>query len=150
MSKEMCIANNKKAFFDYFIENKCEAGIVLSGTEVKSLKQGKCSIKESYIRVKDGEMILYGMHITPYEQGNIFNKDPIRPRKLLLHKQEIRKYAMKVEQQGYTIVPLQVYYRDGLIKVEIALAKGKKNYDKRNSLKEKDSKREMERNFKRV
>ena len=144
-SKTQNIANNKKAFHDYFIENKLEVGISLSGTEVKSIKQGKCSIKEAYVKIKDGQMIIYGMHISPYEQGNIFNKDPLRPRTLLIHKQEIRKYAMKVNEQGYTIVPLQVYCRDGLIKLEIALAKGKKNYDKRSALKEKDTKREIER-----
>lgn len=144
MSSEKIIANNKKAYFDYFIENKMEAGIVLGGTEVKSVKQGKCSIKEAYIKVKDGQAIIYGMHITPYEQGNIFNKDPLRPRILLLHKKEIRKLAVKANEQGYTLVPLQVYYRDGLVKVEIATARGKKNYDKRNAQKEKDSKREME------
>lgn len=144
MSSEKIIANNKKAYFDYFVENKMEAGIVLSGTEVKSVKQGKCSIKEAYIKVKDGQAIIYGMHITPYEQGNIFNKDPLRPRILLLHKKEIRKLAVKANEQGYTLVPLQVYYRDGLVKVEIATARGKKNYDKRNAQKEKDSKREME------
>ena len=144
-SKTQNIANNKKALHDYFIENKLEVGISLSGTEVKSIKQGKCSIKEAYVKIKDGQMIIYGMHISPYEQGNIFNKDPLRPRTLLIHKQEIRKYAMKVNEQGYTIVPLQVYCRDGLIKLEIALAKGKKNYDKRSTLKEKDTKREIER-----
>ena len=122
------IANNKKAFHDYFIEGKYEAGISLAGTEVKSLRMGKCSVKESFIRIENGEVILYGMHISPYEKGNIFNKDPLRPRKLLMHKYEINKIAGKITEKGYTVVPLQVYFKGSLVKVEIALARGKKLY----------------------
>ncbi len=142
------IANNKKAYHDYFIEDKYEAGIVLSGTEIKSLRQGKCSVKESYIRIENSEVYIVGMHISPYEKGNIFNKDPLRTRKLLLHKQEIRKLNGKLTEQGYTIVPLQVYLKGSLIKVEIGLAKGKKLYDKRQDIAKKDMKREAERDFK--
>ncbi len=119
------IANNKKAFHDYFIEEKYEAGISLAGTEVKSLRMGKCSVKESFIRIENGEVVIYGMHISPYEKGNIFNKDPLRPRKLLMHKYEINKIAGKMAQKGYTVVPLQVYFKGSLVKVEIALARGK-------------------------
>ncbi|MCR5665472.1 MAG: SsrA-binding protein SmpB [Eubacterium sp.] len=142
------IANNKKAFHDYFIEEKYEAGISLVGTEVKSLRQGKCSIKEAYIQIKDGEIIIYGMNVSPYEKGNIFNKDPLRPRKLLMHKAEINKLAGKIKEKGFTIVPLQVYFKGSLVKVEIALAKGKKLYDKRQDIAKKDMKREAEREFK--
>ena len=142
------IANNKKAFHDYFIEETFEAGIVLAGTEVKSLRTGKCSIKESFLRIENGEMLIYGMHISPYEKGNIFNKDPLRTRKLLLHKEEIRKLAGKVQEKGYALVPLKVYFKDSRAKVEIALAKGKKLYDKRASIAEKDRLREAERDFK--
>lgn len=142
------IDNNKKAFHDYFIEETFEAGIVLAGTEVKSLRTGKCSIKESYLRIENGEMLIYGMHISPYEKGNIFNKDPLRTRKLLLHKDEIRKLLGKVQEKGYALIPLKVYFKDSLAKVEIALAKGKKLYDKRASIAEKDRLREAERDFK--
>lgn len=142
------IANNKKAFHDYFIEDKYEAGISLAGTEVKSLRQGKCSIKESFIRIEKGEVFIYGMHISPYEKGNIFNKDPLRVRKLLLHKYEINKMAGKIAEKGYTLVPLQVYFRGSLVKVEIGLAKGKKLYDKRQDIAKKDQKREAEKEFK--
>ncbi|MCR5001928.1 MAG: SsrA-binding protein SmpB [Lachnospiraceae bacterium] len=142
------IANNKKAYHDYFIEDKYEAGIALFGTEIKSLRQGKCSVKESYIRIENGEVYIVGMHISPYEKGNIFNKDPLRTRKLLLHKQEIRKLTGKLTEQGYTIVPLQVYLKGSLIKVEIGLAKGKKLYDKRQDIAKKDARREAERDFK--
>ena len=142
------IANNKKAFHDYFIEDKYEAGISLAGTEVKSLRQGKCSIKESFIRIEKGEVFIYGMHVTPYEKGNIFNKDPLRVKKLLLHKYEINKMAGKIAEKGYTLVPLQVYFRGSLVKVEIGLAKGKKLYDKRQDIAKKDQKREAEREFK--
>ena len=142
------IANNKKAFFDYFIDEKYECGISLAGTEVKSLRMGKCSIKESFIHIEDGEMILYGMHISPYEKGNIFNKDPLRPKKLLLHKKEIQKLLGKTTQKGYTIVPVEVYLNKGLVKVQIALAKGKKLYDKRADIAKKDQKREAERDYK--
>ena len=142
------IANNKKAFHDYFIEDKYEAGISLFGTEIKSLRMGKCSVKESYIRIENGEAYIYGMHISPYEKGNIFNRDPLRTRKLLLHKQEIRKLNGKLTEQGYTVVPLQVYLKGSLVKVEIGLAKGKKLYDKRQDIAKKDARREAERDFK--
>lgn len=142
------IANNKKAFHDYFIEDKYEAGISLAGTEVKSLRMGKCSVKESFIRIENGEVIIYGMHISPYEKGNIFNKDPLRPRKLLMHKYEINKIAGKMAEKGYTVVPLQVYFKGSLVKVEIALARGKKLYDKRQDIAKKDMCRESEREFK--
>ena len=141
------IANNKKAFHDYFIEETFEAGIVLAGTEVKSLRLGKCSVKEAYIMIEGHEMFVYGMNISPYEKGNIFNKDPLRPRKLLLHKAEIYKLAGKASEKGFTIVPLKVYFKDSKVKVEIALAKGKKLYDKRASIAERDRKREAEREF---
>lgn len=142
------IANNKKAFHDYFIEDKYEAGISLAGTEVKSLRMGKCSIKESFIRIDNGEIYIYGMHISPYEKGNIFNKDPLRTRKLLLHKHEINKVAGKMAEKGYTVVPLQVYLKGSLVKIEIALARGKKLYDKRQDIAKKDQRRESERDFK--
>ena len=142
------IANNKKAYHDYFIEDKYEAGISLAGTEVKSLRQGKCSIKESFLRIERGEVFIYGLHISPYEKGNIFNKDPLRVRKLLLHKYEINKLAGKIAEKGYTLVPLQVYFRGSLVKVEIGLAKGKKLYDKRQDIAKKDQKREAEKEFK--
>ena len=142
------IANNKKAYHDYFIDDKWEAGIELFGTEVKSIRMGKCSIKESFIRVEDGEMYIYGMHISPYEKGNIFNKDPLRVRKLLLHKKEILKISGKMKEQGITVVPLQVYFSGSLVKMEIGLAKGKKLYDKRDDIAKKDQKREAQREFK--
>ena len=142
------IANNKKAYHDYFIEDKYEAGISLAGTEVKSLRQGKCSIKESFIRIEKGEVFIYGMHVSPYEKGNIFNKDPLRVKKLLLHKYEINKIAGKIAEKGYTLVPLQVYFRGSLVKVELGLARGKKHYDKRQDIAKKDQKREAEREFK--
>lgn len=142
------VANNKKAYHDYFIEEKYECGIVLHGTEVKSLRLGKCSIKESYIRIENGEVYAYGMNISPYEMGNIFNKDPMRPKKLLMHKFEIAKLQTATTRDGYTIVPLQVYFKDGRAKIEIALAKGKKLYDKRADIAKKDQRREHERDFK--
>ena len=142
------IANNKKAFHDYFIEDTYEAGIALAGTEVKSLRMGKCSIKESFIRVENGEVYIYGMHISPYEKGNIFNKDPLRPKKLLMHKSEIRKLVGKIAEQGYTLVPVEVYFKGSLVKVQIALAKGKKLYDKRQDIAKKDMRREAEKEFK--
>ena len=150
MAKEpkKIIANNKKAFFDYFIEEKIEAGIELVGTEVKSLRMGKCSIKEAFVRIQDGEVYIYGMHISPYEKGNIFNKDPLRARKLLLHRQEIRKLQGQIAQKGYTLVPLNVYLKGSLRKVEIGLAKGKKLYDKRQDIAKKDQRREAEKQFK--
>lgn len=142
------IANNKKAYHDYFIEETYEAGIELVGTEVKSLRMGKCSIKESFVDIEDGEVFVQRMNISPYEKGNIFNKDPLRKRKLLLHKYEINKLIGKQQQKGYTIVPLKVYFKDSRVKVEIGLAKGKKLYDKRQDIAKKDIKREAERDFK--
>lgn len=141
------IANNKKAFHDYFIEDTYEAGISLAGTEVKSLRMGKCSIKESFIRVERGEVYIYGMHISPYEKGNIFNKDP-RVRKLLLHRYEINKIEGKLQEKGLTLVPLKVYFKGSLVKVEIGMARGKKLYDKRQDIAKKDQRREAEREFK--
>lgn len=142
------IANNKKVYHDYFLEETYEAGIALAGTEVKSMRMGKCSIKESYVHIENGEMILYGMHVSPYEKGNIFNRDPLRPRKLLLHRREIQKLAGKLARKGYTIVPVEVYFKGSLVKVQVALAKGKKLYDKRRDIAGKDQKREAERDFK--
>ena len=142
------IANNKKAYHDYFIEETYEAGIALHGTEVKSLRMCKCSIKESFIRIENEEVYIYGMHISPYEKGNIFNKDPLRVKKLLLHKAEIRKLRAKIAEKGYTLVPLKVYFNNSLVKVEIGLAKGKKLYDKRQDIAKKDQRREAERDFK--
>ena len=144
----MLIANNKKAYFDYFIEDKYEAGLELKGTEVKSLRLGKCSIKEAYVRIENGEAYIYGMNIAPYEQGSIFNRDPLRVRKLLLHKSEINKLVGDASEKGYTIMPLSVYFKDGRAKIEIGLARGKKNYDKRDALAKKAVKRETERDFK--
>ena len=142
------IANNKKAFYDYFIEDKYEAGIELVGTEVKSLRMGKCSIKEAFVRIQKGEVFIYGMHISPYEKGNIFNRDPLRARKLLVHRYEIRKIEGQIAQKGYTLVPLNVYLKGSLMKVEIGLAKGKKQYDKRQDIAKKDQRREAEKQFK--
>ena len=142
------IANNKKAYFDFFIDDKFECGIALAGTEVKSLRMGKCSIKESFVRITNDEVMIYGMHISPYEKGNIFNKDPLRPKKLLLHKKEIEKLSSKMKEKGFTIVPVEVYFKGSLVKVEIALAKGKKLYDKRADIAKKDQKREAQRDFK--
>ena len=142
------IANNKKAYHYYFIEDKYEAGISLAGTEVKSLRMGRCSVKEAFIRIEKGEVYVYNMHIAAYEKGNIFNKDPLRVRKLLLHKREIRKIEGQIAQKGYTVVPLSVYFSGSLVKVEIGLAKGKKLYDKRQDIAKKDQRREAERKFK--
>jgi SsrA-binding protein len=142
------IANNKKAYHDFFILDTFEAGLALHGTEVKSLRMGKCSIKESFIRIENGEVFIYGMHISPYEKGNIFNKDPMRVKKLLLHKAEINKMLGKVKEKGISIVPLKVYLKGSLMKIEIGLAKGKKLYDKRDDIAKKDQKREAERDFK--
>lgn len=142
------IANNKKAYHEYFIEETYEAGISLHGTEVKSMRMGKCSIKESFIRMENGEVFVYGMHVSPYEKGNIFNKDPLRVKKLLLHKSEINKLAGKVAEKGYTLVPLQVYFKNGKVKTQVGLARGKKLYDKREAIAKKDQRREMERDFK--
>ena len=148
MEPKKLVCNNKKAYHDYFIEEKYEAGIELFGTEVKSLRLGKCSVKESFIRIDKGEVYAYGMHITPYEQGNIFNKDPMRPKKLLLHKYEITKLLGKITEKGYTLVPLEVYFSNGRAKLEFGLAKGKKLYDKREDIAKKDMRRETEREFK--
>lgn len=142
------VANNKKAYHDYFILETFEAGIALAGTEVKSLRMGKCSVKEAFIRIDNGEVYIYGMHISPYEKGNLFNRDPLRPRKLLLHGYEIRKIAGKVSEKGLTIIPTKVYFKDSLAKMEIALARGKKLYDKRADIAKKDLRREAERDFK--
>ena len=150
MAKETMklVANNKKAYHDYFIEEKYETGVVLHGTEVKSLRMGKCSIKEAFVRIENGEVYVYGMHISPYEKGNIFNRDPLRPKKLLMHKQEIHKLSGKLAEKGLTLVPLQVYFKNGRAKVEIGLARGKKLYDKRQDIAKKDMRREAEREFK--
>lgn len=142
------IAQNKKAYHDYFIEETFQAGIVLVGTEVKSLRLGKCSLKESFIRVDKGEAFIYNMHISPYEQGNIFNKDPLRTKKLLLHKKEINKILGAITRDGYTIVPLKVYLRGSLVKIDIGIAKGKKLYDKRQDIAKRDQRRESEKEFK--
>ena len=150
MAKETMklIANNKKAYHDYFIEDKLECGVALHGTEVKSMRMGKCSIKEAFIRIENGEVYVYGMHVSPYEKGNIFNKDPLRVKKLLLHRQEINKLVGKIKEKGYTLVPLQVYFKSGKVKVEFGLARGKKLYDKREDIAKKDQRRETEREFK--
>ena len=150
MSKESVklVANNKKAYHDYFIEDKYEAGIELFGTEVKSIRMGKCSIKESFIRIEKGQVYIYGMHISPYEKGNIFNKDPLRVRRLLMHKTEIRRMESKLAEKGLTLVPLQVYFKGSLVKVEVGLARGKKLYDKRQDIAKKDARREVERDYK--
>ena len=139
------IAANRKAFHDYFIEEKLEAGIELAGTEVKSIRQGNVNLKDSFCGVKDGELFLYGMHISPYEKGNIFNKDPRRTRRLLVHKREIWRLQAKAQQDGYAIVPLSLYFSGSRVKVEIGLAKGKKLYDKRESAARRDAQREMDR-----
>ena len=141
------VANNKKAYHDYFIEEKYEAGIELFGTEVKSIRLGKCSIKEAFVNIDRGEAFIEGMNISPYEKGNIFNREPLRKRRLLLHKREIMKLAGQVQAKGYTIMPLQVYFKNGRVKIEIGLARGKKLYDKRDDLRKKAMKRETERDF---
>ena len=142
------VATNKKAYHDYFIEDTCEAGIALHGTEVKSLRMGKCSIKEAFIRVEKGEVFVYGMHISPYEKGNLFNRDPLRVKKLLMHRYEINKMSGKITEKGYTLVPLRVYLKGSLVKVEVGLARGKKLYDKRADIAKKDMRREAEKEFK--
>ncbi len=142
------IANNKKAYHDYFIDEKFEAGLALHGTEVKSLRMGKCSIKEAFVTINKGEVFINHMHISPYEKGNIFNRDPLRTRKLLLHKSEINKLAGQVKMKGYTIMPLKVYLKGSLVKIEIGLARGKKSYDKRQDIAKKDAQREARREFK--
>ena len=144
------IANNKKARHDYFVEETYETGVVLTGTEIKSVRAGKVSIKESYVKIdRNGEAVIYGMHISPYEQGNIFNVDPLRERKLLLHRKEIDKISGKLQQKGLTLIPLKLYFnRDGRCKLEIGLCRGKKNYDKRESIAKKDAARKMDRAIK--
>ena len=142
------IAKNPKAFHDYFIEDRYEAGIELVGTEVKSLRQGKVNLKDSFCHVKDGEMYVYGMHISPYEQGNIFNKDPMRTRKLLLHRKEINRLSAKIKQDGYSLIPLSIYFKNSRVKLEIGLARGKKLHDKREAAAAKDAKREIDRALK--
>ena len=142
------MAQNKKAFHDYFVEERLECGMELKGTEVKSMRQGRMNLKESFAIVKDGEVLVCGMHISPYEQGNIFNKDPFRTRKLLAHKSEIRKLQEASQKDGMSLVPLEIYLKDGRMKLELAIAKGKKLYDKRHTLAERDADREMERRIK--
>lgn len=142
------VANNKKAYHDYFIDEKYEAGIELFGTEVKSIRMGKCSVKEAFVKIDRGEVYVCGMHTSPYEKGNIFNKDPLRVRRLLLHKYEIMKLNGKIAEKGYTLVPLQVYFKGSLVKVEVGLARGKKLYDKRADIAKKDQRRELEKEFK--
>ena len=142
------IANNKKAYHDFFIEDTFETGVSLHGTEVKSLRMGKCSIKEAFVRIENGEVFVYGMHISPYEKGNIFNKDPLRVKKLLMHRYEINKLMGKIKEKGFTLVPLKVYFKGSLVKVEIGLARGKKLYDKRDDIAKKDQRREAEKEFK--
>lgn len=141
-------ATNRKAFHNYYIEDRYEAGIELFGTEVKSIRQGKLNLKDSFCHVKNGELFLYGMHISPYEKGNIFNKDPLRTRKLLMHKREIQKLSAKIQQDGYSLLPLSVYFKHAKVKVELGLARGKKLYDKRASAAERDAKRDMDRAMK--
>lgn len=150
MAKEekRVVAQNRKARHDYFIEQTIEVGIVLSGTEVKSIRAGKVSLKDSYANVKNGEVFIYGMHISPYEQGNIFNKDPLRDRKLLLHRAEINKLIGYIQQKGMTLVPLEVYFKNGKVKIELGIAKGKKLYDKREDIAKRDALREIDRRLK--
>ncbi len=142
------IAQNKKAYHDFFIDETIQAGLVLHGTEVKSLRAGRCNLKDSYVSIDKGEAFILGMHISPYEQGNIFNKDPLRPKKLLLHKQEINKLLGAISKDGFTIVPLKVYFVKSYVKVDIGLARGKKLHDKRHDIATKDMKREAQREFK--
>ena len=147
-NSERLIANNKKAYHDFFIDETYEAGLSLAGTEVKSLRMGQCSIKEAYVGIEDGEIYVYHMHINPYERGNIFNKDPLRTRKLLMHKNEILKLSHQIKEKGYTLMPLKVYFKNGIVKIQIGLARGKKNYDKREDIKKRDQQREAEKDFK--
>ena len=142
------VSQNRKAFHDYFIEEKFEAGIELAGTEVKSIRGGNVNLKDSFCTVKGGELFVYGMHISPYEKGNIFNRDPVRPRRLLMHKREINRLYARIKQDGLTLVPLSVYFKDSLVKLEIGLARGKKLYDKRESTARRDAEREMDRKMK--
>lgn len=145
MEKGKSVAQNRKAWHDYFIEETYEAGIELSGTEVKSIRQGKANLKDCHAAVHRGELFVYGMHISPYEQGNIFNKDPLRTRKLLMHKNEIMRLAGRIQQEGYTLVPVELYLKNGRVKVQLALCRGKKNYDKRDAIAKRDAKRDIER-----
>jgi len=142
------VSQNKKAYADYFIDETIEAGIVLTGTEVKSLRQGKANLKDSYVIIKDNEAWLLNCHISPYTHGNIFNHDPLRTRKLLLHKKEIERLRGKIQQQGYTLIPLKLYFKGPYVKVEIALARGRKKYEKRDIIKKKEAQREIERALK--
>lgn len=146
--KNRSLAENRKARHDYFIEEVFEAGIALVGTEVKSIRAGKANLKDSYADIRNGEVFVCNMHVSPYEKGNIFNRDPLRERKLLLHKKEIMRLVGYITQKGYTLVPLSLYLKDGRVKVSLAVAKGKKNYDKRNDLMEKEAKRDIDRNVK--
>lgn len=139
------VASNRKAYHDYFIEDRYEAGIELTGTEVKSIRQGRMNLKDSFCHIKNGELFVYGMHISPYEKGNVFNREPLRTRKLLMHKREILKLMSKIQQDGYSLIPLSVYFRNSRVKVELGLAKGKKLYDKRASAAERDAKRDIDR-----
>ena len=141
------IAENRKAYHDYFIEERVEAGIILTGTEIKSVRHGRVNLKDSYARLENGELWLYQMHISPYEQGNRFNHDPLRKRKLLLHRSEIAKLVGKIQLQGLTLIPLRIYLKQGLAKIDLAVCRGKKNYDKRQDMAEKDAKREIERHL---
>jgi SsrA-binding protein len=147
-TKIKSVSKNKKAFHDYFVDETYETGISLFGTEVKSVREGKINLKDSYVSVKTGEAILIGMHISPYEKGNIFNKDPLRPRKLLLHRREINKLIGLTQQQGYTLIPLEVYFKGSYVKVALGLCRGKKNYDKREAIAERDAKRNINRALK--
>ena len=142
------ISQNKKAYHDYFIEDKYEAGIELFGTEVKSIRAGNVNLKDSFCTVKDGQMFAHGLHISPYEKGNIFNRDPMRPKRLLMHRKEINRLHAKIQQDGLTLVPLSIYLKDSLVKVELGLARGKKLYDKRDSAAERDARREIDRTMK--
>ncbi|MFZ3100796.1 MAG: SsrA-binding protein SmpB [Desulfitobacteriaceae bacterium] len=141
------VSENRKAFHDYFVEERVEAGIILTGTEIKSVRNSRVNLKDSYARIENGELWLYQMHISPYEQGNRFNHDPLRKRKLLLHRSEIVKLIGKIQLQGLTIIPIKMYLKQGLAKIELAVCRGKKNYDKRQDMAEKDAKREIERNM---
>ena len=145
MAKGKIVTTNKKAYHDYFVDETYEAGIALFGTEVKSIRQGSVNLKDSYCRVENGEMFVYGMHISPYEKGNIFNKDPYRDRKLLMHKKEILKLFGLITQKGYTLIPLSLYFSGKNLKMEIGLCRGKKLYDKREAAAQRDAKREMDR-----
>ncbi|MDR3585337.1 MAG: SsrA-binding protein SmpB [Desulfosporosinus sp.] len=139
------VSENRKAFHDYFIQDRVEAGIILTGTEIKSIRNGKVNLKDSYARLNDGEVWVYQMHISPYEQGNRYNHDPLRPRKLLLHRAEINKLVGKIQLQGLTLIPIKIYLKQGMAKVELAVGQGKKNYDKRQVLAEREGKRDIER-----